>query len=106
MLAFVATGCEAADAALRAEARQAGAVVNVIDRPDMCDAFTPSIVDRDPVVVAIGTEGTAPVLGRAIRSEIEQMLSPGSSFAICLISSFSNSLMEKPTRLCISIHSA
>ncbi len=76
VLAFVATGCEEADAALKAEARKAGAIVNVIDRPEMCDAFTPSIVDRDPVVVAIGTEGTAPVLGRAIRSDIEQMLSP------------------------------
>ncbi|WP_138470260.1 siroheme synthase CysG [Poseidonocella sp. HB161398] len=76
VLAFLATGCEAEDARLKAEARRAGAVVNVIDRPDMCDAFTPSIVDRDPVVVAIGTEGTAPVLGRAIRSEVERMLSP------------------------------
>ena len=57
-------------------ARAAGTVVNVIDRPELCDAFTPSIVDRDPVVVAIGTEGAAPVLGRAIKTEIETMLAP------------------------------
>lgn len=84
-LVFVATGCIAVDAALAVLARQAGAVVNVIDRPEMCDAFTPSIVDRDPVVVAIGTEGAAPVLGRRIKTEVEAMLPPqlGSFAALC-----------------------
>ncbi|WP_299648132.1 siroheme synthase CysG [uncultured Jannaschia sp.] len=75
-LTFIATGCVAADAALADLARAAGVVVNVVDRPDLCDAYTPSIVDRDPVVVAIGTEGAAPVLGRAIKTEVETMLSP------------------------------
>ncbi|EBA06638.1 siroheme synthase CysG [Sagittula stellata] len=75
-LTFIATGCPAYDAALACLARGAGAVVNVVDRPEMCDAFTPSIVDRDPVVVAIGTEGAAPVLGRRIKTDIETMLPP------------------------------
>lgn len=50
--------------------------MNVVDRPELCDLTTPSIVDRDPVVVAIGTEGNAPVLGRRIKTQIEQMLDP------------------------------
>ncbi|MBM9595818.1 siroheme synthase CysG [Roseitranquillus sediminis] len=75
-LVFVATGCPAADACVHALAKEAGATVNVVDRPELCDATTPSIVDRDPVVVAIGTEGTAPVLGRRIKTEIERMLDP------------------------------
>lgn len=75
-LVFIATGDDLRDAAMARRARAAGAVVNVIDRPELCDAFTPSIVDRDPVVVAIGTEGTAPVLGRAIKTAIETMLAP------------------------------
>ncbi len=75
-LTFIATGCPGADMALHALAKEAGAVVNVVDRPDLCDATTPSIVDRDPVVVAIGTEGTAPVLARRIKTEVEQMLPP------------------------------
>ncbi|MEM1302193.1 MAG: uroporphyrinogen-III C-methyltransferase, partial [Pseudomonadota bacterium] len=41
------------------------------------DAITPSIVDRDPVVVAIGTEGTAPVLARQIKTRMEELLEPG-----------------------------
>ncbi|MBL8998809.1 MAG: hypothetical protein JNL44_15960, partial [Gemmatimonadetes bacterium] len=58
---FIATGCPGQDAALHALAAEAGAPVNVVDRPDLCDAFTPSVVDRDPVVVAIGTTGTTAI---------------------------------------------
>lgn len=75
-LVFVATGCPGLDAAIHDLAKAGGAVVNVVDQPDLCDAITPSIVDRDPVVVAIGTEGTAPVLGRQIKTKIEEMLEP------------------------------
>ncbi|MEM7060831.1 MAG: NAD(P)-dependent oxidoreductase [Pseudomonadota bacterium] len=75
-LVFIGTGCKGTDAAWHARAKAAGALVNVVDYPNLCDAITPSIVDRDPVVVAIGTEGTAPVLGRRIKTRIEQMLHP------------------------------
>ena len=75
-LTFVATGCPGADAAFHALAKTAKAPVNVVDQPDLCDALTPSIVDRDPVVIAIGTEGTAPVLGRQIKTKMEQQLEP------------------------------
>ena len=75
-MAFIATGCPAADACLHALARAAGCPVNVVDRPELCDLTTPSLVDRDPVVVAIGTEGTAPVLARQIKTRIEEMLPP------------------------------
>ncbi len=75
-MVFLATGDEPQDQKLHVLAKRAGATVNVVDQPDLCDITTPSIVDRDPVVVAIGTEGAAPVLARRIRTEIEQMLDP------------------------------
>lgn len=75
-LVFIATGCPGIDMALHAVAKDAGATVNVVDQPALCDAITPSIVDRDPVVVAIGTEGTAPVLARQIKTKLEHMLEP------------------------------
>ena len=75
-LVFVATGDEAEDARLGALARAAGALVNVVDRPELCDFFTPSIVDRAPLIVAIGTEGAAPVLGRRIKTRLETLLEP------------------------------
>lgn len=76
-LVFVATGCPGNDAAIHALAKEVGALVNVVDAPDLCDAITPSIVDRDPVVIAIGTEGTAPVLARQIKTKVEELLEPG-----------------------------
>ncbi len=67
----------------RAKARQAVKLakglnipVNVVDDPEQCSFLTPSIVDRDPVTIAIGTEGTAPVLARSIKSKIEALLPP------------------------------
>ncbi|MEX0285558.1 MAG: SAM-dependent methyltransferase [Paracoccaceae bacterium] len=72
--AFVATGCPALDTCAQALARAARCPVNVVDQPDLCDVTTPAIVDRDPVVVAIGSEGTAPVLTREIKTRLEEML--------------------------------
>jgi uroporphyrin-III C-methyltransferase/precorrin-2 dehydrogenase/sirohydrochlorin ferrochelatase len=75
-LVFLATGCPGADTSLHKLAKEAGATVNVVDQPALCDALTPSIVDRSPVVVAIGTEGTAPVLARQIKTRVEEVLEP------------------------------
>lgn len=73
-LAYVALEDDAAAARAVAMARAAGVPVNAVDRQELCDFITPAIVDRDPVVVAIGTEGTGPVLARQIKSRLEAML--------------------------------
>ena len=57
-------------------ARKAGVLVNHVDNLETSDFITPAMVDRDPVVVAIGTEGAAPVLARAIKAELEESLPP------------------------------
>lgn len=74
VMVFVATGCPGSDAAAYALAKAAKCIVNVVDQPDLCDMTTPAIVDRDPIVVAIGSEGTAPVLTRDIKTRLEEML--------------------------------
>lgn len=73
-MAFVGTGCPAFDAATHALAKAAGCMVNVVDQPELCDMTTPAIVDRDPIVVAIGSEGTSPVLTREVKTRLEQIL--------------------------------
>ncbi|OYX32053.1 MAG: hypothetical protein B7Y99_09185 [Caulobacterales bacterium 32-69-10] len=70
-LVFVAVADEAVAAQAAAAARAAGALVNVVDRPALCDFSTPAIIDRSPVICAIATGGAAPVLTTLLRAEVE-----------------------------------
>ncbi|AQR61457.1 uroporphyrinogen-III C-methyltransferase [Brevundimonas sp. LM2] len=73
-LVFIAVEDEAEAARLAEIARGAGAQVNVVDRPALGDFQTPAFIDRDQIVVAIATGGTAPILARDLRSKIEAIL--------------------------------
>lgn len=74
-LVFVADHGPDGEAAKRA-ARAARIPLNVVDVPAECDFYTPAIIDRAPVTIAVATEGDAPVLARLIRARIEAALSP------------------------------
>ncbi|MEM1431255.1 MAG: siroheme synthase CysG [Pseudomonadota bacterium] len=75
-LAYAATDDADEDRRVAALARADGALVNMVDNLEGSQFITPAMVDRDPVVVAIGTEGAAPVLARAIKADLEERLSP------------------------------
>lgn len=62
------------NAAVFAAARARNIPVNAVDDAARSTFLIPSIVDRDPVVVAIGTEGAAPVLGQSLRARIDALL--------------------------------
>lgn len=62
------------DARVASLAHKDGALVNVVDNLQDSQFITPAIVDRDPVTIAIGTEGAAPVLARAIKADLEERL--------------------------------
>ncbi|SMX36363.1 siroheme synthase CysG [Maliponia aquimaris] len=73
-LFYAANEDAAEDARTAALARADGALVNIVDNLEDSQFITPAIVDRDPVTVAIGTEGAAPVLARAIKADLEERL--------------------------------
>ncbi|QPB21330.1 siroheme synthase CysG [Rhizobium sp. 007] len=75
-LVFAATGNAAEDRAVVEAARAVRVPANAVDQPDYCDFFTPALVNRAPVAVAIGTEGAGPVLAQMIRAQVDQLLSP------------------------------
>ena len=70
-LVFIAVEDEAVRHRAAGLARSAGALVNVVDRPELSDFATPAIVDRSPVLAAVGTGGAAPVLATLLRNDIE-----------------------------------
>ncbi len=57
--------------------RCAGLLVNVVDRPELCDFTTPSILDRDPVLIAVGTGGASAGLAKILRLRLERLLPQG-----------------------------
>jgi len=73
-LVIAATDDEAVNIAVSVAAKAQSIPVNVVDAPDLCTFTMGSIIDRSPVVIAISSEGNAPVLARYIRTKIETML--------------------------------
>ncbi len=62
------------DNLLFAAAKKHGVLANVADEKDYCDFITPSVVERDPLTIAITTGGAAPVVARILRARVEAML--------------------------------
>ncbi|MER8517966.1 siroheme synthase CysG [Mesorhizobium sp. M0644] len=88
VMVFAASGDEALDRRVAGDARRLGIPVNAVDRPELCDFFTPALVNRAPVAIAIGTEGAGPVLAQMLRSRIDRMLSPSLGPLATLAASF------------------
>ncbi len=62
------------DAILYQAAKTHGVLANIADVSRYCDFITPSVVDRSPLVVAISSGGSAPVIARILRARIESLL--------------------------------
>ncbi|MCB2086426.1 MAG: siroheme synthase [Sphingomonadaceae bacterium] len=73
-LAFVAVEDPRQAEATARRLKSLGLLVNVADRPELCDFTTPSILDRDPVLIAIGTSGASAGLAKQLRLRLEAML--------------------------------
>lgn len=76
-LAIVAVEDDAQAEAAVARLRARGVLVNAVDRPDLCDFTLPAIVDRDPVLIAIGTGGASAGLAAALRQRLEAIMPAG-----------------------------
>ncbi len=73
-LVYAADEDAAEDARTYALAHAQGILCNIVDDLAGSDFITPAMVERAPLTVAIGTEGTAPMLARSIKADLEQRL--------------------------------
>ena len=74
---IAATDDEALNHQIHADATDLNIPVNVVDTPHLCDFIFPAIVDRNPIVIGISSNGKAPVLARLLRARLETLIPQG-----------------------------
>lgn len=77
VLVVAATPDRAVNEQIHADAIALNIPVNVVDSPELCTFIFPSIVDRDPLIIAISSSGRSPVLARQLRRKFESMIPAG-----------------------------
>jgi uroporphyrin-III C-methyltransferase/precorrin-2 dehydrogenase/sirohydrochlorin ferrochelatase len=73
-LAVAATDAPLVNRAVATAAEARNIFANIVDNAELSTGILPAIVDRSPLVIAIGTEGSAPALARLVRARIESLV--------------------------------
>ena len=73
-IVIAATSLRDVNEAVSEAARERSVPVNVVDDASLSTFIFPAIIDRSPVIVAVGSAGQAPVLARWVRERIESIL--------------------------------
>ena len=73
-LVIAATDDIAVNKAVHDEAVPLKILTNVVDQPELCTYITPAIIDRAPMIIALSSSGSSPILIRMLREQIEKTL--------------------------------
>ncbi len=76
-LVIAATNDMSVNKAIAKEAHALSILTNVVDQPELCTYITPAIIDRSPMIIALSSSGSAPILIRMLREQIEKILPQG-----------------------------
>ena len=76
-LVCVATDDRIVNRSIAEQATQRNIPVNVVDDLELCTFITPSILDRDPLFVAVSSGGVSPLLSRMLRTRLETLIPSG-----------------------------
>lgn len=76
LLVVAATGAPDVDAAVAAEARAEGQLINVAAQPALGNVHFTAEIRRGPLRIAVASDGAAPGLVRSLRDELERVIGP------------------------------
>ena len=76
-------------------AKNANIPVNVVDAPHLCSFIVPSIIDRSPVIVAVSSGGSSPVLARLIKSKLETLIPASYGRLATLVKGYREKVKQK-----------
>jgi precorrin-2 dehydrogenase/sirohydrochlorin ferrochelatase len=93
LLACAATDDSAVHARIAAQAETEGVLLNVVDRPQLCDFITPSVLERGDLMIATSTNGASPAMAKRIRRELEESFGPEYELALKLLRRVRESLL-------------
>lgn len=76
VLVIAATDDSETNKAVSEEAQALGIPVNVVDDPDLCTFFVPSVLRRGDLVISVSTSGKSPSLAKRLREKLESCIGP------------------------------
>jgi siroheme synthase-like protein len=76
-IVIAATDSTEVNGAVAAESTALKLLTNVVDQPELCTYITPAIIDRSPIIISMSSSGSAPILLRMLREQIEKTLPNG-----------------------------
>jgi precorrin-2 dehydrogenase/sirohydrochlorin ferrochelatase len=75
-LVIGATNSEQTNRTIADEARKTGVLCNIVDRPQLCDFYVPSVHQSGDLKIAVSTHGKSPALARKIKEELSWLYGP------------------------------
>ena len=84
---------------IAAAAIQKKCLVNVVDDPAVGTFIMPSVIERDPVIIAVSTGGASPVLARLLRARLETLIPAGYGRLAGLIAAFRDRVKARFPRI-------
>ncbi len=93
-LVIAATSDKSVNEQVATEAEALKIPCNVVDNPDLCSFIMPSIINRDPVQIAVSTGGASPVLARLIRTNLESCTPSAYGKLATLVDKYRNNVKQ------------
>ncbi|MFA7553243.1 MAG: siroheme synthase CysG [Spongiibacteraceae bacterium] len=98
-LVVAATSDAELNAQVSMDAHQRHIPVNVVDSPKLCSVILPAIIDRSPMIIAVSSGGSSPVLARMLRAKIESMIPAAYGQLAHLVDGFRDRVKAKLTNI-------